>query len=71
MSNEIFLNINKASWIVTDQLDQNRAYLGVEQRMSETTYLGVGYMNQYLSTPILQSNHVLWINWRIDLERGQ
>jgi hypothetical protein len=68
ITNEIFFNINKASWIITDRLDQNRAYLGVEQHVSENTYLGVGYMNQYLSTPIPQSNHVLWINWRIDLE---
>lgn len=55
---------------MTDRLDQNRAYLGIEQHMSENTYLGVGYMNQYLSTPTPQSNHVLWINWRIDLERS-
>ena len=68
ITNETFFNINKASWILTDRLDQNRAYLGVEQHLSENTYLGVGYMNQYLSTPIPQSNHVLWINWRIDLE---
>lgn len=70
ISNEIFFNINQASWIITDRLDQNRAYLGVEQHVSENTYLGVGYMNQYLSTPIPQSNHVLWINWRIDLEKS-
>lgn len=70
ITNEIFFNINNASWIITDRLDQNRAYLGVEQQLSENTYLGVGYMNQYLSTPIPQSNHVLWINWRIDLEKN-
>jgi hypothetical protein len=70
MSDEIFFNIHKASWIITDRLDQNRAYLGVEQSLSENTYLGVGYMNQYLSTPTPQSNHVLWINWRIDLENS-
>jgi|GEM_PF-1046295 len=70
ISNEIFFNINKASWIITDRLDQNRAYLGIEQHVSENNYLGVGYMNQYLSTPMPQSNHVLWINWRIDLERS-
>lgn len=70
MSNEIFFNIDKASWIITNRLDQNRAYVGVEQRMSETTYLGVGYMNQYLSTPIPQANNVLWLNWRIDLEKS-
>lgn len=70
ISNEIFFNINKASWIITDRLDQNRAYLGMEQRVSENTYLGMGYMNQYLSTPVPQSNHVLWINWRIDLEKS-
>lgn len=69
INDEIFFNINKASWIITNRLDQNRAYLGVEQHMTENTYLGVGYMNQYLSTPISQSNHVLWINWRIDLEK--
>ncbi len=68
MSDEIFVSMNKPNWITTDHLDQNRAYLGVEQRMSQKTYLGVGYMNQYLSTPTAQSNHVLWINWRIDLE---
>lgn len=70
ISDEIFLNINKVDWIITDQLDQNRAYIGVEQRLSKITYLGVGYMNQYLSTPIPQSNHVLWLNWRIDLENN-
>lgn len=70
ISNELFLSINKASWIITDRLDQNRAYLGIEQQMSECTYLGVGYMNQYLSTPTPESNHVLWINWRIDLEKS-
>ena len=70
ISNEIFFNINKASWIITDRLDQNRAYLGVEQRMTDITYLGIGYMNQYVSTSTPQSNHVLWINWRIDLERS-
>jgi hypothetical protein len=70
MSNEIFFNINKASWIITNRLDQNRAYLGVEKHLSENTYLGVGYMNQYLSTPIPQFNHVVWINWRIDFENN-
>lgn len=68
ITNEIFLNTNKANWIITNRLDQNRAYVGVEQHMTENTYLGVGYMNQYLSTPIPQYNNVLWINWRIDFE---
>lgn len=70
LSNEIFFNVNKTSWIITDRLDQNRAYIGVEQRMSPNTYLGAGYMNQYLSTAIPQANNVLWINWRIDLEKN-
>ena len=70
ISNEMFFNVKKASWIITERLDQNRTYLGVEQHMSKNTYLGVGYMNQYLSTPTPQSSHVLWINWRIDLEES-
>lgn len=68
IGNEIFFNVNQVDWVITDQLDQNRAYIGIERRMSENTYMGVGYMNQYLSTPIPQSNHVLCVNWRIDLE---
>ncbi len=69
MANEIFFNLNNVNWIITNWLDQNRALLGIEQRMTEKTYLAVGYMNQYLSTPVPQYNHVLWINWRIDLEK--
>lgn len=68
VSDEIFVNLNNASWIITDTLDQNRAFIGIEQRLTNNTFLGVGYMNQYLSTPIPQADHVLWINWRIDLE---
>lgn len=69
MSDELFFNINQADWITTKPFDQNRAYIGVEQRLSKSTYLGAGYMNQYLSTPISQFNNVLWINFRVDLEQ--
>lgn len=69
-NDEIFLNVNKVSWIITNRLDQNRAFFGLERRLTEKTYLGLGYINQYLSTPIVQFNHVLWLNWRIDLENN-
>ncbi len=66
--NEMFLNMNKTNWIITDRFDQNRAYLGIEQRLSKNTYFGVGYVNQFLSTPRIQFNNVVALNWRIDME---
>lgn len=68
INNEFFININKVNWIITDTFDQNRAYVGLERRINKIFYLGLGYMNQYLSTIIPQDNHILWLNWRIDLK---
>lgn len=69
ISNEIFVNVNQASWIITDRIDQNRAYIGLEQRLSPRSYLGVGYMSQYLSLPITQIDRVFVLSWRLDLEK--
>jgi hypothetical protein len=67
MSDEIFFNLNHANWITTQTLDQNRAYIGIEQALSENKFLSVGYLNQYLSTKNTQFNSVLMINFRIQL----
>jgi len=69
ISDELFINMNKASWIITGRLDQNRAYLGLEQRLSPRSYLGVGYMSQYLSLPITQVDRVVVLSWRLDLDK--
>jgi hypothetical protein len=61
--------MNQASWIITDRLDQNRTYVGLEQRLSPRSYLGIGYMSQYISLPITQVDRVLVLTWRLDLEK--
>lgn len=67
VSNEIFFSLNKAQWIATETFDQNRAYIGVEQKLSKIMYLSAGYMNQYLSTQNRQVDNVLMVNLRVDL----
>lgn len=67
-SNEFFINLNQVDWITTKTWDQNRAYIGVVQQLSKSTFLNVGYMNQWIFTPILQSNKVFVINLQINLE---
>ena len=67
VSNEILVSLNKAQWITTQTFDQNRAYIGVEQRLSKIMYLSAGYMNQYLSTRNRQVDNVLMVNLRVDL----
>ena len=69
VSNEIFVALNKAQWVTTQTIDQNRAYMGIEQRLSKIAYLSAGYMNQYLSTKNRQFDNVLVVNLRIDLSK--
>ncbi len=66
---EVFINLDTASWIITHALDQNRAYIGLEQKLSTTTYLSAGYLNQFINfvtNPQLDS--VLVINIRVNLD---
>ena len=67
ISNEIFMNLNHTNWIITQTLDQNRAYIGIEQALSKSAFLSIGYMNQYLSTANKQFDQVLVINYHIQL----
>ena len=67
ISNEIFMNLNHTNWIITQTLDQNRAYIGIEQALSKSAFLSIGYMNQYQSTANKQFDQVLVINYHIQL----
>jgi hypothetical protein len=67
VSNELFININQEPWITTKTWDQNRAYAGVVQQLSPTTFLNVGYMNQWIFTSPSQSDRVFVVNIQVNL----
>lgn len=67
LSNEILVNLNQVEWITTKTLDQNRAYVGLVQKLSPSTSFGIGYMNQLIFTSIRQSDNVLVLNLQINL----
>jgi hypothetical protein len=66
-SDEFFINLNQVSWVTTKTWDQNRAYIGLTQQLSKSTFLSVGYMNQWIFSPILQSDRVFVVNLQINL----
>ena len=62
LSDEFFINLKTVPWIVTKTFDQNRAYIGILQKMTPTTSFSVSYMNQYLSRVPLEINHAIVLN---------
>lgn len=67
IADEVFVNLNQVQWINTKVWDQNRAYLGFTRQLSKSTFISIGGMNQWLFTPINQSDWVLVINLNINL----
>ena len=67
-ADEVLLNLKHVQWLTTGTWDQNRASLAIVQQLSESCFISVGYMNQYLfiiNTP--QSDNVLLMNLRFNL----
>ncbi len=67
LSDEFFFNLNHANWIATNTFDQNRAYIGLAQKISDSWAFGIGYMNQYLTTSPSQLDNVLVLNVRFNM----
>ncbi len=68
VGNEILVNLNRVEWLTTKTWDQDRIYVGFTRQLSKSTFLSVGGMNQWLFTPVTQSDVVLVINLNINLE---
>lgn len=62
LSDEFFINVKTVPWIVTKTFDQNRAYIGILQKMTPTTSFSISYMNQYLSRTPVEINHAVVLN---------
>lgn len=67
VSDEFFFNLNHANWIATGTFDQNRAYIGLAQKITNSWAFGIGYMNQYLNTYPSQLDNVLVLNVRLNM----
>lgn len=66
VSDELFINLNNASWLTTGTWDQNRLYAGITQKVSPIMTLSVGYMLQYIFTEVPQADNVLVVNMRVN-----
>ena len=67
LNDEILVNLNQVEWITTKTLDQNRAFIGLVQQLSPSTFISMGYMNQLIFTTTRQSDNVLVLNLQINL----
>ena len=64
ISDEFFINVKKAHWITTKKFDQNRTYLGIQQRVTKNFSFSVSYMNQYINQRnIPEDNNVFILNF--------
>jgi hypothetical protein len=61
IANELFLNLNDADWGQSSGFNQNRMFLGMNHKISETYKVEVGYVNNYINQIGRgnQLNHIL------------
>ena len=62
MSDELLINVKRAPWITTQTIDQNRVFLGVQQKLTPTLFINLSYLNQFLTTPNREMNHGIFVN---------
>lgn len=61
VANELFLNLNDAEWGQSSGFNQNRLFLGLNQKVNETYKVEVGYVHNYINQigRDNQLNHIL------------
>jgi len=70
VSDEVFFNLNKPSWITSSTFDQNRFFIGVGTEINPYTNVLIGYLNQLQSSaPKDNLNHVLYVSFEFDFSR--
>ncbi len=62
---ELFININRPTWVKTNVFEQNRIQIGVNQEIAPWLTLGPGYLYQYIFAHPPLASHVLVINAQI------
>ena len=66
---EVFVNINDTDWGADSGVDQNRLFIGIGRRVSQSTNVEVGYLNQFLPRDDRDDglNHIISISVFINL----
>ncbi len=62
INDEIFLNLNHPHWVSPYTFEQNRAFIGMAEKVSATIMIDVGYLNQYLHNVKNFDDHVFLIS---------
>lgn len=55
---ELFFNLNHPDWVSQYFFEQNRAFIGVSRRFSDSFRFDIGYLNQYFRTINSYDDHV-------------
>jgi hypothetical protein len=63
---EIFFNLNHPDWVSPYSFEQNRAFIGIASKITKSTMVDVGYLNQYIRSFKNQSGNVLLLNITIN-----
>ena len=66
---ELFINLNRPSWVTTEVVDQNRFFLGIKIPIGKKSSLQIGYINQVqFKDSENQMNHILSISLGIGID---
>lgn len=66
LSDELFFNVNRPSWVAQTIFSQNRAFIGIGITLSKYSSVDIGYMNQYLYGNPKQMSNILYISASIN-----
>ena len=64
---EMFIKFNHTNWDSTETFQQNWLFLGADVEMTDTLFLEVGYMQQYVFDKIEnRSNNILYVGFNFN-----
>lgn len=62
INDELFLNLQDATWIASSSFDQNRLYIGIFYSFTPKIGLNISYMNQYIARTPSEINNGIILN---------
>lgn len=66
LADSVFFDINNPTWSgYSTLISQNRAFIGIETKLSEHHFYTIGYMNQYVFRSPNVMYHILVLNYNI------
>lgn len=64
---EIFFNLNNPTWIGSQFVNQNRAFIGIQIPVIKSSNLQIGYLNRYrYTTPENKMDNIAYVNLNIN-----